>query len=55
MLLEIVSHDDGEDDLGQVNEDAQLFGLSRGYNWAASLFGFGWDHLRTQPKFYIYC
>ena len=32
MLLEILSHDDDEDDLGQVNENDQPFGLSPGYN-----------------------
>ena len=32
MLLEIVSDDDGEDDLGQVNEDPKPFGLSPRYN-----------------------
>jgi hypothetical protein len=27
MLLKIVSHDDGEDDLGQVDDDDQPFWL----------------------------
>ena len=30
VLLEIVSHDDGEEDLGQVNEDDQSIDLSPG-------------------------
>ena len=47
VLLQIVSHDDGEDDLSQVNEDDQPFGLNPGYNWAASFIGFGCDQLRT--------
>ena len=51
ILLEIDPHDDGEDDLGQVNEDDdQPFGLSPGYNLRSRHFGFGWDHLRTQPN-----
>ena len=38
MLLKIVSHDDGKDDLGQTNGDDQPFGLSRGYYQGSSLY-----------------
>ena len=31
MLLEIVSNDDGDDDLGQANGDDKPFGWSPGY------------------------
>ena len=31
MLLEILSHDDDENDLGQANDDDQPFGLNPGY------------------------
>ena len=31
MLLEILSHDDDEGDLGQANDDDQPFGLNPGY------------------------
>ena len=39
VLLQIVSHDDGEDDLSQVNEDDQPFGLNPGYDGQQVLLG----------------
>ena len=38
MLLEILSHDDDEGDLGQANDDDQPFGLSPGYYYGSSLY-----------------
>jgi hypothetical protein len=54
ILLEIVSHDDGEDDLGQVNEYDQPFGLSPGYMSNKS-FWFWLGPTKDPTKLYILC
>ena len=50
LIPKIVSHDDGEDDLGQVNEDDQPFGLNLGCNQVPILFVFWLEPLEDPTK-----